>query len=211
MKDTYFTLKGDSQILYKDKGSKFHAFAYHVEDIDSIKEILEVKRKEYYDARHVCYAYMLGTDRLIYRANDDGEPSGTAGKPILGQINSFDLTDVLIVVVRYFGGTLLGTSGLIHAYKTSAFQVIEEDVIEEKIIENYYQIDFPYEFMNAIQRVIKDFDLTIVNQKFEIACSITFKVRLTIEEQVLEKLSHINYTEAIKLKKIEINTNLNQE
>lgn len=211
MKDTYFTLKGNSQILFKDKGSKFHAFAYHVEDIDSIKEILDFKRKEYYDARHVCYAYMLGTDRLNFRANDDGEPSATAGKPILGQINSFELTDVLIVVVRYFGGTLLGTSGLIHAYKTSALQAIEEDIIEEKIIESYYKLDFPYEFMNSIQRIIKDFDLTIVSQTFEMACSITFRVRLTIEKQVLDKLSHIDYTDAIKIEKLDTNTNLNEK
>lgn len=211
MKDTYFTLKGNSQILFKDKGSKFHAFAYHVEDIDSIKEILDFKRKEYYDARHVCYAYMLGTDRLNFRANDDGEPSATAGKPILGQINSFELTDVLIVVVRYFGGTLLGTSGLIHAYKTSALQAIEEDIIEEKIIESYYKLDFPYEFMNSIQRIIKDFDLTIVSQTFEMACSITFRVRLTIEKQVLDKLSHIDYTDTIKIEKLDTNTNLNEK
>ena len=160
--DTYLTISSVSEALYKDKGSKFYAFAYPVQTVEQIKEILAEKRKEYYDARHVCYAYMLGYERNVFRANDDGEPSGTAGRPILGQINSSNLTDILIIVVRYFGGTLLGTSGLIQAYKTSAAEAIAAATIEERIVEKTFISKFGYQDLNAVMRIMKDFDLAIV-------------------------------------------------
>ena len=174
--DTYLTISSVSEALYKDKGSKFYAFAYPVQSLEQIKEILAEKRKEYYDARHVCYAYMLGYERNQFRANDDGEPSGTAGRPILGQINSSNLTDILIIVVRYFGGTLLGTSGLIQAYKTSAAEAIAAATIEERIVEKTFVSKFGYQDLNAVMRIMKDFDLAIVNQIQEMDCTLYFRI-----------------------------------
>ena len=170
------TISSPSQGIYKEKGSKFLSFAIPVQDVDEIKEILVNYRKEYYDARHVCYAYMLGEERNKFRANDDGEPSGTAGKPILGQINSFELTDILIIVVRYFGGILLGTGGLVTAYKEAAADAINNAEIIEKTIEFPLSIHFPYELMSEISRIIKEFDLTISQQKFEMDCEMMFSI-----------------------------------
>ena len=198
--DTYLTISSPSEALYKDKGSKFYAFAYPVQTIEQIKEILAEKRKEYYDARHVCYAYMLGYEREVFRANDDGEPSGTAGRPILGQINSSNLTDILIIVVRYFGGTLLGTSGLIQAYKTSAAEVIAAATIEERIVEKTFVSKFGYQDLNAVMRIMKDFDLTIVNQIQEMDCTLYFRIRLGDIERVkdrFDKLDFVSFDEDI--------------
>ena len=186
--------------MYKDKGSKFYAFAYPVQTIEQIKEILAEKRKEYYDARHVCYAYMLGYERNQFRANDDGEPSGTAGRPILGQINSSNLTDILIIVVRYFGGTLLGTSGLIQAYKTSAAEAIAAATIEERIVEKTFVSKFGYQDLNAVMRIMKDFDLAIVNQIQEMDCTLYFRIRLGDIERVrdrFDKLDFVSFEEDI--------------
>ncbi len=186
--------------MYKDKGSKFYAFAYPVQTVEQIKEILAEKRKEYYDARHVCYAYMLGYERNQFRANDDGEPSGTAGRPILGQINSSNLTDILIVVVRYFGGTLLGTSGLIQAYKTSAAEAISTATIEERIVEKTFVSKFGYQDLNAVMRIMKDFDLTIINQIQEMDCTLYFRIRLGDIERVrdrFDKLDFVSFEEEI--------------
>ena len=191
--DTYLTISSSSEALYKDKGSKFYAFAYPVQTIEQIKDILAEKRKEYYDARHVCYAYMLGYERNIFRANDDGEPSGTAGRPILGQINSSNLTDILIIVVRYFGGTLLGTSGLIQAYKTSAAEVIAAATIEERIVEKTFVSKFGYQDLNAVMRIMKDFDLSIVNQIQEMDCTLYFRIRLGDIERVRDRFDKLDF------------------
>jgi uncharacterized YigZ family protein len=179
--------------LYKDKGSKFYAFAYPVQTVEQIKEILAEKRKEYYDARHVCYAYMLGYERNQFRANDDGEPSGTAGRPILGQINSSNLTDILIIVVRYFGGTLLGTSGLIQAYKTSAAEAIAAATIEERIVEKTFVSKFGYQDLNAVMRIMKDFDLALVNQIQEMDCTLYFRIRLGDIERVKDRFDKLDF------------------
>ena len=198
--DTYLTISSVSEALYKDKGSKFYAFAYPVQTVKQIKEILAEKRKEYYDARHVCYAYMLGYERNVFRANDDGEPSGTAGRPILGQINSSNLTDILIIVVRYFGGTLLGTSGLIQAYKTSAAEAIAAATIEERIVEKTFVSKFGYQDLNAVMRIMKDFDLTIVNQVQEMDCTLYFRIRLSDIDRVrdrFDKLDFVSFDENI--------------
>ena len=198
--DTYLTISSVSEALYKDKGSKFYAFAYPVQTVEQIKEILAEKRKEYYDARHVCYAYMLGYERNVFRANDDGEPSGTAGRPILGQINSSNLTDILIIVVRYFGGTLLGTSGLIQAYKTSAAEAIAVATIEERIVEKTFVSKFGYQDLNAVMRIMKDFDLAIVNQIQEMDCTIYFRIRLSDIDRVrdrFDKLDFVSFDEDI--------------
>ena len=198
--DTYLTISSVSEALYKDKGSKFYAFAYPVQTVEQIKEILAEKRKEYYDARHVCYAYMLGYERNQFRANDDGEPSGTAGRPILGQINSSNLTDILIIVVRYFGGTLLGTSGLIQAYKTSAAEAIAAATIEERIVEKTFVSKFGYQDLNAVMRIMKDFDLSIVNQIQEMDCTLYFRIRLGDIERVrdrFDKLDFVSFEEEI--------------
>lgn len=176
MQGTYKTILKSSEGIYKEKGSKFLSFIVPVNDVDEIKQILEKFRKEYFDARHVCYAYMLGEERYVFRANDDGEPSGTAGKPILGQINSFELTNVLVVVVRYFGGVLLGTGGLVTAYKEATADAIKNSEIIEKTIELPLSIHFTYELMSEVSRIIKEFDLQISKQKFETDCQITFTI-----------------------------------
>ena len=191
--DTYLTISSPSEALYKDKGSKFYAFAYPVQTVEQIKEILAEKRKEYYDARHVCYAYMLGYERNVFRANDDGEPSGTAGRPILGQINSSNLTDILIIVVRYFGGTLLGTSGLIQAYKTSAAEAIAAATIEERIVEKTFVSKFGYQDLNAVMRIMKDFDLAIVNQIQEMDCTLYFRIRLGDIDRVRDRFDKLDF------------------
>ncbi len=167
MADSFLTISTSSEGLYKDKGSKFLSFAFPVKSVDCVKEILDEYRRRYFDARHVCYAYMLGEQRDIYRSNDDGEPSGTAGKPILGQINSYNLTDILIIVVRYFGGILLGTSGLITAYKSAAKDAIDNAQIVECQIMRHYKISFPYALVNDVMRIIKDTHTTICRTEYE--------------------------------------------
>ena len=175
--DTYKTLAAPSEGLYKEKGSKFLAFAYPVRTLDEVKAHLEQLRKDYFDARHHCYAYILGPNKDAWRANDDGEPSGTGGRPIHGQLLSADLTDTLIVVVRYFGGILLGASGLANAYKTAARDAIDHATIIEKTINVRYRLLFQYETMNDVMRILKEFDLKPENQHFELDCTLEADVR----------------------------------
>jgi uncharacterized YigZ family protein len=189
--DTYLTLRSDSEGLYKEKGSKFLAFAYVVLDEDEIREKIADLRKKYFDARHHCYAYILGESGDKYRANDDGEPGHSAGDPILGQIRSHGLTNTLIVVVRYFGGTKLGVSGLIHAYKTTARNAIENNEIVEKFILAQICIEFEYPLMNQVMKVVKDHDLNLISQQLDLSCAMTLGVRLSHLEQVRKILSEI--------------------
>ena len=195
--DSYRTIKTLSQGIFKDKGSKFISFAYPVSEQESIKPIIDDLKKKYHDARHYCYAYTIGYQRENYRVNDDGEPSGTAGKPILGQINSACLTNVLIVVVRYFGGTLLGTSGLINAYKCAAADAINSAEITELFVKDYYQIKFPYESLSQVMKILKEENTGLTNQSFDINCSIIIDFRILNGTRILEKLSRINNLETI--------------
>ena len=175
--DTYKTITQTSSGLYKEKGSKFIALAYPVTNEDAVKEILAELKKEYYNARHHCYAYVLGPDKSAWRVNDDGEPSGTGGRPIHGQIQSFDLTNILIVVVRYFGGTKLGVSGLINAYKSAAKDALSQAEIIEKTVNEVYKLEFPYEEMNDIMRIIKEEDIQILDNQYNEACIIIYSIR----------------------------------
>jgi uncharacterized YigZ family protein len=200
VKDTYKTIEEFSEGIYKDKGSKFISFAFHVIDEDQVKEIIQRIKKEHFSARHHCYAYRLGFSGEKYRVNDDGEPSGTAGKPIYGQLLSHDITNVLIVVVRYFGGTLLGVSGLINAYKNAALDVIMNSKIELKIIEIKFELMFDYSIQNNVMRVIKDEQLDQFFSEFDMNCKLHIKVRQNRVEDVLRKFELIA---GLKLKKIE--------
>ena len=175
--DTYRTLAAPSEGLYKEKGSKFLAFAYPVRTLDEVKAHLEQLRKDYFDARHHCYAYILGPRKDAFRANDDGEPSGTGGRPIHGQLLSADLTDTLIVVVRYFGGILLGASGLANAYKTAARDAIDHATIVERTIDVRYRLAFAYEAMNDVMRLLKDYDLKPLNPQYDLRCSLEVSIR----------------------------------
>ena len=178
--DTYHTIAAPSEGLYKEKGSKFLAFAYPVRTIDEVKDHLEQLRKDYFDARHHCYAYILGARKDAFRANDDGEPSGTGGRPIHGQLLSADLTDTLIVVVRYFGGILLGASGLANAYKPAARDAIDHAQIIEKTIDARYRLAFAYETMNDVMRILKDYDLKPENQNYNLDCTLEVSVRQSL-------------------------------
>jgi len=178
---------------YSEKRSKFLAFSHHVETLDEVKEIVASYRKKYYDARHVCYAYMLGVERTEFRANDDGEPSSTAGKPILGQINSNDLTDILIIVVRYYGGVNLGTGGLIVAYKAAAALAIEDSVQETRQVEELVKYDFPYVMMNDVMRVVKEMQPRIVSQEYDNTCSITLSIRISEAETLRGRLKKLSF------------------
>lgn len=192
MGDTFLTIKSVSEGIFKDKGSKFLSFAFPVESVDEVKTIVQQKRTEFYDARHVCYAYMLGAERTTFRAVDDGEPSSTAGRPILGQINSCQLTNVLVIVVRYFGGILLGTSGLINAYKEAAAAAIENAQIEEKIVKSAIQVTFKYPQLNDIMRVVKEQDLEVSGQEFGFdENKMTLWVRNSQLNAVKEKIKQI--------------------
>ena len=194
MIDEYKTItKQTAEGFYSEKRSKFFAFAHHVETVEEIKELLAASRKKYYDARHVCYAYMLGAERTDFRANDDGEPSSTAGKPILGQINSAELTDILIVVIRYYGGVNLGTSGLIVAYRESAADAIAHAVTEVRQVEEMVKYDFPYVMMNDVMRVVKDMSPRIVSQEYDNTCSITLAIRKSEAEQLKNKLAKLSF------------------
>lgn len=190
--DTYLTIEHKANIIFKDKGSKFLAFAFPVENDAQIKDALLELKKEHPNANHHCYAYRLGADKLNYRANDDGEPNNTAGKPILGQMQSNDLTNVLIVVVRYFGGTLLGVSGLINAYKSSAAEVIKECNIIEKFISFNYTISYPFEHLNDVMKLLKQADCKIIAQQFDNDCEISFSIRKANSEACEEKLKKLN-------------------
>lgn len=193
MIDDFKTVKNISEGFYSEKRSKFLAFAHHVETVEDIKEILAGYRKKYYDARHVCYAYMLGAAREDFRANDDGEPSSTAGKPILGQINSNELTDILIVVVRYYGGVNLGTSGLIVAYREAAADAINHAEIEVRSVEELITYDFPYVMMNDVMRIVKDMQPRIVSQDYDNTCRIVLAIRQSNAAQLRERLSKLSF------------------
>lgn len=193
MKDEYLTIEGTGKGEFTDKRSKFLAFAHPVTQLEEIKELIASYRKEYYDARHVCYAYMLGTERTDFRANDDGEPSSTAGKPILGQINSHQLTDILIIVVRYYGGVNLGPSGLINAYKTSAALAIENTSIIAKPIETIISYTFPYIMMNKVMKIVKDMDAKILQQNFDNVCTIRMAIIQSRGQELQDKLNHLSF------------------
>ena len=192
MSDQYKTILATSKGLYKEKGSKFIAFAFPLNNEQAIKDQIDTLRKQYHDARHHCYAWRLGADMTRYRVNDDGDPSGTAGKPIFGQIQSRGLTDILIVVIRYFGGTLLGVGGLINAYRSAASDVLDHSKLIDLKVYTHIYLEFRYEQMNSVMKVIKDFHLEFEDQKFDLECSLTLKVWKRRTEQVLEKLSKID-------------------
>lgn len=190
--DTFLTIKQPSEGEYKEKGSKFLAFAFQVQTEEQIKERLDELRKKYYDARHHCYAYQLGQNGELWRANDDGEPNHSAGTPILNQIKSFNLTDVLVVVIRYFGGTKLGVSGLINAYKIATMEALQNAEIEEKIITKVVSFSFDYLGMNDVMKLIKEYDLDIIEQEFTNTCQMKLAVRLANLAEVEAKLNDIN-------------------
>ncbi|MBR3079268.1 MAG: YigZ family protein [Prevotella sp.] len=191
MTDEYRTIATTSEGYYTEKRSKFLAFAHHVETVDEIKELLAGYRKKYYDARHVCYAYMLGAERTEFRANDDGEPSSTAGKPILGQINSNELTNILIVVVRYYGGVNLGTSGLIVAYREAAADAIAHSVIETRQVEEIIPYSFAYPQMNDVMRIVKDMNPRIISQIYNNTCEIVMSIRKSEADQLRSRLAKL--------------------
>ena len=177
---------------YTEKRSKFLAFAHHVTSVDEVKEIVGAYRKKYYDARHCCYAYMLGPERQEFRANDDGEPSSTAGKPILGQINKAELTDILVVVIRYFGGVKLGTSGLIVAYREATIDVLSHCEEVTKQVEEIVTYDFTYPMMNDVMRIVKEMNPRIVDQQFDNTCSIQLSIRKSEAEQLRTRLKKLS-------------------
>lgn len=191
-KDTYKTItKAIEPVLFKDKNSKFFGYAFPILNEEDVKLHIEGLKKEHHSARHWCYAYQIGAETISYRANDDGEPNNSAGMPIYGQIQSFDVTNILIVVVRYFGGIKLGVGGLINAYKTTAQLALEASQIIEKTINIDYLITFDYKNMNKVMRVIKERNLNITNQKLELDCQITISVRKKESEAVFEKFNHL--------------------
>lgn len=189
--DTYKTITALAEGIYTEKRSKFIAMALPVRTLEEIKEHLERYQKQYYDARHVCYAYMLGHERKDFRANDNGEPSGTAGKPILGQINSNELTDILIVVVRYFGGIKLGTSGLIQAYKAAAAEAIAAAEVIEKTVDDDVEVVFEYPFMNDVMRIVKEEEPQIVSQSYDMDCLMRLRIRRSMMPRLHERLSKV--------------------
>jgi uncharacterized YigZ family protein len=174
--DTYKTIKHTSEGYYSEKRSRFISFAIPVSTVEEAKDRLDKFRKQYYDANHICWAYMLGPERKEFRANDDGEPSSTAGKPILGQINSHCLTDILIVVIRYFGGIELGTSGLTAAHRTAAAEAIAAACIEERTVDEDIQITFEYPHLNGVMRIIKEMKPEILSQSFEMTCKMALRI-----------------------------------
>lgn len=189
--DLYRTIKEKAEGTYSEKRSKFLAFAIPVSTVDEVKELVAEYQKKYYDARHVCYAYMLGAEQKEFRANDNGEPSGTAGKPILGQINSNELTNILIIVVRYFGGIKLGTSGLIVAYRMAAAEAIAAAEIVERTVDEDVKVKFEYPMMNEVMKVVKDMEPQIVSQDFDMDCRMTLRIRKGEAERMKEKLKKI--------------------
>ncbi len=194
MIDVYKTITDEiGEGFYSEKRSRFLAFSHHVTSKEEVKEITDQYKKKFYDARHVCWAYVLGPERTDYRCNDDGEPSSTAGKPILGQINSNELTDILIVVVRYYGGINLGTSGLIVAYKAAAMDAIGHSTIEERIVEQQVNFEFPYVMMNSVMRIIKEMQPRIVKQTFDNTCNITLAIKKSEAELLKKKLEHLAF------------------
>ena len=192
MEDTYRTIRDLSEGYYTEKRSRFLSFALPVRTPDEVKAQLDIYRKKYYDARHVCWAYMLGPDRTTFRANDDGEPSSTAGKPILGQINSNNLTDILIIVVRYFGGIELGTSGLIVAYRTAAAEAIAAAHIEERTVDETITITFEYPHLNSVMRIVKEDKPDVLTQSFELTCEMTLRIRQSRMDALKSRLLKVD-------------------
>lgn len=190
-KDTYKTILAPAEGIYTEKRSKFIAAALPVRTVEEVKVYLETWQKKYYDARHVCYAYMLGYERKNFRANDNGEPSGTAGKPILGQINSNELTDILLIVVRYFGGIKLGTSGLIVAYRTAAAEAIAAASIIEKTVDEVVTVLFEYPFMNDVMRIVKEEGPEIVEQSYDIDCRMSLRIRRSMMPRLRTRLEKV--------------------
>lgn len=196
--DTYKTIFDSAQAIYTEKRSKFIAIAFPVTTREEIKEIIDVYQKKYYDARHLCYAYMLGHERKDFRANDNGEPSGTAGKPILGQINSNELTNILIIVVRYFGGIKLGTSGLIVAYKEAAAEAIAQCEIIEKTVNDDIKVTFEYPFMNDIMKIVKDLSPQIISQSYDTDCNIELRIRRSVMPALRARLEKVETARIIE-------------
>lgn len=194
MADTYKTISKEvCEGFYSEKRSKFLAFVHHVDSVDEAMAIVKEYRKKYYDARHCCYAYVLGPDRADFRANDDGEPSSTAGKPILGQLNRLELTDVLVVVIRYYGGVNLGTGGLIVAYRTATEDALSKAVIEEKYVEERITYRFTYPMINAVMRVVKETGARIVSQSFDNDCEIVLSIRQSLAEGLQTRLDKLSF------------------
>lgn len=194
MADTYKTVSKEvCEGFYSEKRSKFLAFVHHVDSVDEAMAIVKEYRKKYYDARHCCYAYVLGSDRADFRANDDGEPSSTAGKPILGQLNRLELTDVLVVVIRYYGGVNLGTGGLIVAYRTATEDALSKAVIEEKFVEERITYRFTYPMINAVMRVVKETGARIVSQSFDNDCEIVLSIRQSLAEGLQARLDKLSF------------------
>lgn len=194
MADTYKTVSKEvCEGFYSEKRSKFLAFVHHVDSVDEAMTIVKEYRKKYYDARHCCYAYVLGSDRADFRANDDGEPSSTAGKPILGQLNRLELTDVLVVVIRYYGGVNLGTGGLIVAYRTATEDALSKAVIEEKFVEERITYRFTYPMINAVMRVVKETGARIVSQSFDNDCEIVLSIRQSLAEGLQARLGKLSF------------------
>lgn len=192
LKDIYKTiLQPSEETLFKEKNSKFFGYAYPISNEEEVKEIIETLKKQHHSARHWCYAYQLGTESITYRANDDGEPNNSAGMPIYGQIQSFELTNVLVVVVRYFGGVKLGVGGLISAYKTTAQMALEASEIIEKTINIHFTIAFDYKNMNKVMRIIKEKNLEIIAQKMEMSCEIEIVTRKKNAEQIFDIFNNI--------------------
>lgn len=193
MDDQYTTITTQGEGLYTEKRSKFLSFALHAESVDEAMDVVAKYRKQYFDARHVCYAYMIGAEHRVFRANDDGEPSSTAGKPILGQIESNALTNVVVVVVRYYGGVNLGTGGLIVAYRTAAAEAIANAAKEQRIVEETVSYSFPYPMMNGVMRIVKEMKPRIVSQTFDNTCQISLAIRKTEVEQLRLRLSKLSF------------------
>lgn len=194
MADTHKTVSKEvCEGFYSEKRSKFLAFVHHVDSVDEAMAIVKEYRKKYYDARHCCYAYVLGSDRADFRANDDGEPSSTAGKPILGQLNRLELTDVLVVVIRYYGGVNLGTGGLIVAYRTATEDALSKAVIEEKFVEERITYRFTYPMINAVMRVVKETGARIVSQSFDNDCEIVLSIRQSLAEGLQARLDKLSF------------------
>ncbi len=191
MTDEFKTIDGKGEGTYSELRSKFLAFARHVKDTDEAMAVVAEYQKKYYDARHVCWAYMLGAEREVYRSNDNGEPGGTAGKPILGQINSKGLTDVIVVVVRYFGGVKLGTGGLATAYKTAAAEALANSVVVTRTVDVEYTFTFEYPFMNGVMKVLRGMEATIVSQTYDTDCNMTLSIRKGKLDELKEKISKV--------------------
>lgn len=189
--DTYKTIKALGEGLYKEKGSRFIAFAYPVTTTEEIKSLVDAKKKEFHDARHVCYAYRINPAKIEFRGNDDGEPSGTAGRPMLGCLQSQELVNVLLIVVRYFGGIKLGTSGLIYAYKVASEDALAHCEVEERTIDAVFNIRFDYLYLNDVMRITKELKPTVLNQNFDLDCQMTLQIRLQQADTLREKLEKV--------------------